>query len=82
MLCVMSAPVRPILPVPVPDELPFLASLSWFDAGYRDLSPLEMLARYEKGIRLAGVTAELSGEERAFVRALARAYGSVLDGEL
>lgn len=63
----------------VPDELPFLESLSWFDAGWRELSALEMLQRYERGWRHRGVTAELSAEEAAFVRALVQRFGSELD---
>jgi hypothetical protein len=65
--------------IPVPDELPFLESLSWFDSGWRELSLLEMLQRYERGWRHRRVTAELSAEEMAFVRALVRRFGSVLD---
>lgn len=63
----------------VPDHLPFLESLSWFDRGWRELSPLEMLQRYEKGWRNLGITADLSAEERAFVRELVSHFGSVLD---
>jgi len=63
----------------VPDELPFLESLSWFDARWRELSAFEMLQRYERGWRHRGVTAELSAEEAAFVRALIRQFGSVID---
>ncbi|HVY48754.1 MAG TPA: hypothetical protein VHB21_22855 [Minicystis sp.] len=65
-----------------PRELPFLESISWFDARPRDLSQREMLARYEKGFRFVGVTADLDGEERAFVRALARRFGSELEGRV
>lgn len=63
----------------VPKELPFLESLSWFDAGWRELSALEMLQRYERGWRHRGVTADLSTEELEFVRALVARFGSVLD---
>jgi hypothetical protein len=63
----------------VPDALPFLESLSWFDARFRELSPLDMLRRYERGWRHRGVTADPSAEELAFVAALARRFGSVLD---
>jgi hypothetical protein len=63
----------------VPDELPFLESLSWFDAGWRALSPFEMLQRYERGWRHRGVTADLSPEEAAFVRALVHRFASVID---
>jgi hypothetical protein len=62
----------------VPRELPFLESLSWNDRGWRELGPLEMLQRYEAGWRWRGVLADLTDEELAFVRSLARTYGSVL----
>jgi hypothetical protein len=63
----------------VPESLPFLESLSWFDVGYRELTPLDMLRRYESGWRNLGVTGAPTDEELAFIRALARTYGSVLD---
>jgi hypothetical protein len=62
-----------------PDVVPFLESLSWFDARWRELSPLDMLRRYERGWRHRSVTAELSAEELAYVRALVGRFGSVLD---
>lgn len=74
----MSAAI-PADPISVPAELPFLESLSSFDALWRELSPLEMLQRYESGWRHRGVTADLSMEEAAFVRALIERFGSVLD---
>ncbi len=66
-------------PLAVPQRLPFLESLSWFDARWRELSALEMLQRYERGWRNRGVTADLGGEELAFVRALVARFGSELD---
>jgi hypothetical protein len=63
----------------VPDHLPFLESLSWFDARWRELSPIDRLRRYESGWRHRSVTAEPSAEEMAYVRALAQRFGSVLD---
>ncbi len=45
----------------VPAELPFLASISWFDADYRALDLLGMLSRYEAGWRYLGV---LGGRRR------------------
>ncbi len=62
----------------VPDDLPFLASISWFDADYRALAPLEMLSRYEAGWRYLGVLGEPSPEEQRFIRALAERFGSIL----
>jgi hypothetical protein len=65
--------------IPVPETLPFLESISWFDGDYRDLPPLDMLRRYESGWRHLGVLGEPSPEEWAFIRALVARFGSVLD---
>ena len=73
------ADTRATGPVEVPAELPFLESLSWFDARWRELSPMEMLQRYERGFRHLGVTADLSSEEAAFLRVLIACFGSDLD---
>lgn len=62
-----------------PESLPFLASISWFDQSYRDLSPLDMLRRYEAGWRYKGVTADPSSEEWTFIRELVQRFGSFLD---
>ena len=63
----------------MPEELPLLAAISWFDAEYRNLPPLDILRRYEAGWRYKGVLAEPSAEEWRFIRALAREFGSYLD---
>jgi hypothetical protein len=63
----------------VPESLPLLEALSWFDVEWRSLPPLDMLRRYEAGWRHRGVLADPSAEELDFVRMLARRYGSVLD---
>lgn len=78
MPVVASGPEAAI-PLQIPEELPFLESLSWFDTGWRELSPFEMLKRYERGFRHLGVTADPSAEEAAFLRALIRRFGSHLD---
>jgi hypothetical protein len=70
---------EPGLEIPVPQELPFLESISWFDRLWRDLAPLDMLRRYESGWRYLGVTAEPSPEEWDFIRTLVARYGSHLD---
>lgn len=62
----------------IPEELPFLESLSWSDRGFRDLSPLDMLRRYESGWRHLGVLADPSPEEWDFIRALVARFGSFL----
>ncbi len=65
--------------IEIPDPLPFLASISWFDRDYRNLAPLDMLRRYEASWRYQGVLAEPSPEEWGFIRELVRRYGSYLD---
>ena len=75
----MSTTGAPTDVIPVPDELPFLESISWFDRLWRDLAPLDMLRRYESGWRWLGVTTDPSPEEWEFIRALVARYGSHLD---
>ena len=65
--------------ISVPEELPFLESLSWFDTRWRELTAFEMLQRYERGWRHLGVTADPSAAELEFVRALVRRFGSFID---
>lgn len=65
--------------ITVPEQLPFLESISWFDREYRDLSPLDMLRRYESGWRWRGVLADPSPEEWNLIRELVQRYGSHLD---
>lgn len=62
-----------------PADLPFLASISWFDHDYRSLDPLDMLRRYESGWRHLHVLGEPSPEEWDFIRRLVDRFGSVLD---
>jgi len=64
--------------IPMPEAVPFLASLSWFDREFRRLSPLEALQRYEAGWRHLGVLASPPEEELRYIRALARRFGSFL----
>jgi len=75
------SPMRAALPIEilVPEKLPFLESISWFDRHYRDLPPLDMLRRYEAGWRYQGVLADPSSEEWRFIRELAKQFGSYLD---
>jgi hypothetical protein len=68
----------PEVAIPIPDELPFLESISWSDRLWRDLPPLDMLRRYESGWRWLGVTCDPSSEEWSFIRALVARYGSHL----
>jgi hypothetical protein len=75
-MATISAPTDVIS---IPEELPFLESISWFDRLWRDLSPLDMLRRYESGWRWLGVLADPTPEEWDFIRALVARYGSHLD---
>jgi len=74
----MPSPTTATDPAP-PEDLPFLASISWFDRDYRELSLLDMLRRYEAGWRYLGVLADPSDEEWRFIRALVEQFGSELD---
>jgi len=65
--------------LPVPKELPFLESISWFDRDWRSLPPLDMLRRYEAGWRYKGVLADPSLEELRFIQSLIARFGSHLD---
>lgn len=69
----------PTVEIPIPEQLPFLESISWFDRAYRDLPPLDMLRRYEAGWRYKGVLADPSEEEWGFIRELVKRFGSYLD---
>ena len=66
-------------PIAIPEDLPFLKSLSWSDRGYEGLSPLELLMRYESGWRWLGVLEDPSPEEWAFIRELVARFGSFLE---
>lgn len=74
----MSAPEPAAPAIELPQQLPFLESLSWFDRQWRELPPLDMLRRYEAGWRHVGVLADPSPEEWDFIRALIAQFGSHL----
>jgi hypothetical protein len=61
-----------------PSVLPFLEAISWYDSRPRELSPKEMLLRYEDGWRFVGVLAEPSAEELTWIRQLVARYGSTI----
>ena len=75
----MATLSRPDLDLALPERLPFLESLSWFDRKYRGLPLLDILRRYESGWRHLGVLADPSPEEWDFIRALIARFGSYLD---
>ena len=75
----MATLSRPDLDLVLPERLPSLESLSWFDRNYRDLPFLDILRRYESGWRYLGVLADPSPEEWDFIRALISRFGSYLD---
>ena len=64
--------------ITVPERLPFLESISWFDRRYRDLPPLDMLRRYEAGWRYKGVLADPSPRSGLHPQ-LVKRFGSYLD---
>jgi len=59
-------------------DLPFLRAISWFDLGYAQMPPEDMLRRYESGWRWRGVVAEPTSDEMSFIRELAARYGTVI----
>lgn len=65
--------------ISIPEDLPFLKSISWFDQSYRDLPLIDILRRYEAGWRHKGVLADPSPEELDFIRALVARFGSFLN---
>ena len=71
-------PVAATDEIALPEELPFLASLSWSDADYRKLAPIDILRRYEAGWRHLGGLADPSPEEWDLIRTLIARYGSFL----
>jgi len=75
----MATLPQPELDLILPEQLPFLESLSWFDRNYRDLPLLDILRRYESGWRYLGLLADPSPEEWDFIRALVSRFGSYLD---
>ena len=75
----MATLSQPDLDLVLPERLPFLESLSWFDRNYQDLPLLDILRRYESGWRYLGVLADPSPEEWDFIRALVSRFGSYLD---
>ena len=75
----MATLSRPDLDLALPERLPLLESISWFDRNYRDLPLLDILRRYESGWRYLGLLAEPTPEEWDFIRALVARFGSVLD---
>lgn len=61
-----------------PKDLPFLDAICWDLDDVHKLTLDEMLCRYERGWDYRGALADLDGEEKAFLAALAKAKGSWL----
>ncbi|MBE9078896.1 nucleotidyl transferase AbiEii/AbiGii toxin family protein [Romeria aff. gracilis LEGE 07310] len=65
-------------PGAIPNQLPFLAAVCWQVSDVHQLTPRQMLQRYERGWHYRGVLADLEPPEAAFVDRLVAAYGSWL----
>lgn len=64
----------------MPQELPFLEQLCWQTKDVHHFTAEEALHRYERGWRYLGVLGDLGEDERVYLRGLAKALGSWLDG--
>lgn len=62
----------------IPKDLPFLEAVCWDMGDVHELTPDEMLNRYERSWEYRGTLADVEGREKAFVRELAVAKGSWL----
>lgn len=62
----------------IPKHLPFLEAVCWDLGDVHDLTPDEMLNRYERSWDYRGTLADVEGREKTFVRTLAAAKGSWL----
>lgn len=62
----------------IPSQLPFLKAVCWDLVNIQDLTPDEMLNRYERGWDYRGALADVKGDEKVFIRKLAIAKGSWL----
>ncbi len=62
----------------IPERLPFLEAVCWDLRDVRDLTPDEMLNRYERSWDYRGSLADVEGKEKAFIKELAIAKGSWL----
>lgn len=62
----------------IPKHLPFLEAVCWDLGDVHDLTPDEMLSRYERSWDYRGILADVEGREKTFVWKLAAAKGSWL----
>jgi len=62
----------------IPKHLPFLEAVCWDLGDVHDLTPNEMLNRYERSWEYRGTLADVEGGEKAFIRELATSKGSWL----
>lgn len=70
--------MQPQINFEIPERLPFLEAICWDLGDVHDLTPDEMLNRYERGWDYRGTLADVEGNEKAFVGKLAAAKGSWL----
>lgn len=66
----------------IPKKLPFLERLCWQRTGIEQLTPLEMLKRYERGWHYRDIFGEINPTEAEFIQQLAQQYGSWLFNEM
>jgi aldehyde:ferredoxin oxidoreductase len=63
-------------------ELPFLKAICWQTADIKQLTPAEMLSRYEQGWHFGGVLGQPSAEELLWIAKISHSYGSWLAAEV
>jgi hypothetical protein len=63
-------------------ELPFLKAICWQTADIKQLTPAEMLSRYEQGWQYRGVLGQPSAEELLWIAEISHCYGSWLAAEV
>ncbi|CUR30997.1 hypothetical protein [Planktothrix tepida] len=66
----------------IPEKLPFLERLCWQRIGIENLTPLEMLKRYERGWHYRDIFGEINPTEAEFIQQLAQQYGSWLFNQM
>ncbi|MCV3216722.1 hypothetical protein OGM63_24995 [Plectonema radiosum NIES-515] len=63
-------------------ELPFLKAICCQTADIKQLTPAQMLSRYEQGWHFGGVLGQPSAEESLWIAEISHSYGSWLAAEV